>query len=129
MDKNKLREKYLELRNKLSKQEVSQKSNEIINKLLNSDMFKSSKSICIYVSKENEVNTQELIKELLNSKEKKVIVPKVINEELTLIQITSFDELKEGYYSVLEPCIIDSRNKVSIKNLPVVYHNIPFRSE
>lgn len=85
----------------LSSEEFTTKSNLIICKLKNNPTFINAKTIGIYVSFKNEVDTRNLIKEIVAVKN--VCVPKVNNNMMDFFQISSFDELKEGYYGILEP--------------------------
>jgi len=59
-----LKIKTLEKRNRITKQEVKEKSKKIIDNLKSLEEFKSAKNILFYVSFNKEVDTQELIKEL-----------------------------------------------------------------
>ncbi len=65
--------------------------------------FIKAKTVFCYVSAKGEVGTHTLIKELL--KEKEVVVPKCIDKEGNMIgvKITSFNELREGFFGILEP--------------------------
>ena len=61
----------------LSEQEKKEQSKKIYDKLVNSDVFKNSKHVFLYVSVPslNEVDTHELIKHLFQKEEKCVYVP------------------------------------------------------
>jgi 5-formyltetrahydrofolate cyclo-ligase len=74
----------------------------MIKEVLN--ICKNKETIFIYVSKEDEVDTHDLIKELLKKK-KRVIVPKCNTQGCKIIpcKINSFCELKPGHYNILEP--------------------------
>ena len=65
--------------------------------------FISAKTIFCYVSSKGEAGTHDLIRTLLSKKE--VIVPKCIDKEGNMIgvKINSFEELKEGFFGILEP--------------------------
>jgi 5-formyltetrahydrofolate cyclo-ligase len=65
-------------------------------------LIKPYKNIFIYVSKDDEIDTKNFIEELL-AKNYTVIVPKIENDDLIPMKISSFDELKPGKYNILEP--------------------------
>lgn len=65
-------------------------------------IYKSAKSICIYVSMEAEVYTHQIIRNALLDNGS-IIVPKIRRSELLLYSIRSFRELKAGTYGILEP--------------------------
>lgn len=73
-------------------------------KLFSSDCFKNASQIYAYVSYNDEVDTENIIKTSL-SFGKKVAVPKCINSigDMQFYYINSFEELKEGMYGILEP--------------------------
>tara|TARA_Y100000310_G_scaffold140319_1_gene139676 strand:- start:457 stop:1026 length:570 start_codon:yes stop_codon:yes gene_type:complete len=90
-------------RKALSKGEVKEKSSEIKEKLFSLEEFKDAKNILFYVSFNNEVDTQEIIKELLS--EKNIIVPYVEKDNpiLQLSELKSFNELEPKTLGILEP--------------------------
>ena len=100
-----LKLQVIEKREKLTKQEVKEKSRKIIDNLRSLKEFQSAKNILFYVSFNKEVNTQELIKELLGKKEKTVVVPYLIKNYpiLQLSELKNFDELEEKSFGIMEP--------------------------
>lgn len=103
--KNELRSKYLEIRRNIL--DKNNKDNIIYHKVIHNEKVKLAKTILIYVSKEDEVDTINLIKYFLTCK--KVAVPKIENNEIEFYYINSINDLKPGYFHVLEPI---SNNKV-----------------
>lgn len=99
--KNKLRNEILEKRNKLDITNAESKSKLIIDKLRQDSNFISAKTIMFYVSKGNEVHTQDLIKESI--KDKRVIVPKVHDKGLLCCQLKEFDKMEFSCLGILEP--------------------------
>jgi len=95
----------LEKRKSFSKEEVREKSEQIKERLCSLDEFKKSKNILTYVSFNNEVDTINTIKGLLDKNEKKVIVPFVEkgNPILQLSEIKDFNDLEPKTYGILEP--------------------------
>ena len=59
-EKNKLRNEYILIRNKINNK--NEKSKEIFNSIINTELFKEAKTIALYKSINSEVDTKELIK-------------------------------------------------------------------
>lgn len=106
-----IREYKKELRTNCKKFRKSMKSDykkkldeKITRNFLNSDLYKNCLSLFCYVSTDIEVNTKEIISKAL-SDGKTVAVPRCIKGTrlMDFIKITSFDDLEEGSYGVLEP--------------------------
>lgn len=102
MDKKDLRNKILEIRDNII--DRSEKDKKILERLVNSDVFKNSKNIFIYVSYSSEVNTKEIINIALKLN-KNIYVPKVIKSErkMNAVQINDIKNLKSGVWGILEP--------------------------
>lgn len=99
--KNEIREtikKQREALDPLNKQKLDELIIEKINK---KSEFKTSHTILFYISHKNEVDLKNLIVDSL--KEKIIVLPKVKEDNLTLHQINSFDDLEKGAYGILEP--------------------------
>ena len=103
--KSALKLQILERMEKLTKQEKKEKSKKIIDNLKSLKEFKSAKNIMFYVSFKNEVDTHEIIKELLAKKEKTIIVPYVLKNYpiLQLSELKNFDWLEPKTFGILEP--------------------------
>lgn len=112
--KEKLRKKYQLIRKEISNKEYLDKV--ITNKLLNNSYIQNANLILCYVSLEEEINTLEIINNLL--KDKIVAVPKIENGIMNFYRIKSLNDLKKGTFNVLEPItnelVIDFTNSVSI---------------
>lgn len=95
-----LRKQFLikrkQIKNKKNKEQM------ICNKVLNNFIVKKSQNILIYLSKEIEVDTFSLIKELIKL-DKNIYVPKIENEKMEFYKFTSFHDLKLGKFNILEP--------------------------
>lgn len=79
--------------------------------LLNSEEYKKAKTVFIYVSMSDEVNTIEIIETMLKEG-KRVAVPKVITglKAMEALEIKSFSDLSEsGAFGILEPTM-DAKN-------------------
>ena len=101
LDKQALRLYMKKKRLTISKESLFLQSQNIHKQLLNHPLLKQSSMIGCYVNLPYEVETQTLIVELL--KEHRVCVPKVVNDEMVFYEIKSLNDLKEGYFHVLEP--------------------------
>jgi len=103
--KRTLKQEIFQRRKSLTKEEIKDKSIKIKDKLCSLDEFKNAKNIMFYVSYNEEVNTQELIEELLEKKEKTIVVPYVLknNPILQLSEIKSFNDLEPKTFGILEP--------------------------
>lgn len=101
MDKEEIREKISEKRKQLSKQEVIDYGENVKEKLFSLEEYKKAKTVMFFVSFGREVYTHNMIKEAL--KDKRIVVPKIIDFEIVPCEIKDFRELVEGKYRILEP--------------------------
>lgn len=105
LDSKQLRKEILKSRDQLSPAEISEKSRKIEQQLLLMDQIKDKNNIFAYVSFRSEVETLNLIDELLQLK-KNVTVPytRVKERELDAIKIANRDsDLEPGYCDIPEP--------------------------
>lgn len=87
----------------LSMRKTAQFVNVKLEALENYPEFINARTVFCYVSATGEAGTHDLIRNLLTEKE--VVVPRCIDKEGNMIgvKINSFDELKEGFFGILEP--------------------------
>lgn len=111
MDKKTIRKSVLELRQNIKDEERGVWDKSIFDLLVNSKIYKDAKSIFIYVSCKDEVDTKKVIKYSLNNG-KSVYVPKTYIHEkvMTAMKINSLDELIVDNYGILEPKFVDKNN-------------------
>ena len=103
----------LKKRNRLSKEQITEKSKIIKEKLFRTQEYKKAKIIMFYVSFGSEVETMEMIKESL--KDKTVCVPIVKGDEMAASIIKNTKELnKRNQYGILEPSPIKEIKKEDI---------------
>lgn len=104
MNKKTLRTNILEKRSLLNKKEIKDKSQSIMNSLLNLDAYKNAQRIMTFVSMEKEVDTHPLIQQII-SHNKSVVVPITVNKtkELLLSDLFSLSELEIGDYDIEIP--------------------------
>lgn len=105
IDSSRLRKERLAARDKLSSEEVEQKSLAVQEKLLKLKEIKDRQAIFVYVSFRSEVATLNLIDALIDMG-KTVIVPitRVQEKRLDAIHITNrLSDLEPGYCNIPEP--------------------------
>ena len=101
--KTSARKKALQYRTNLDDSDKKRVDRNIIDSLKSLREYKNAKTIYIYVSKANEIDTFELIENALNNG-KKVAVPKCIDKtEMAFYYIDSLSQLEVGNFGVLEP--------------------------
>lgn len=103
-EKDRIRKLIKEKRNCLSITERDIKDKNIFNRVVNSEIYKNSEVIFIYVSFNGEVDTLKIIEYSLNHN-KIVCVPRVIcnTKSMEAVKISSTYELAKGLYGILEP--------------------------
>lgn len=105
--KKELRKRVLNIRNSMSIENVEKNSSIIIDKIVNTDIYKQSKVVFIYMDFNKEVMTSQLIKRMLSEK-KRVVIPYTdkINTELIPSEITKQADLKLNSFGYYEPVSI-----------------------
>ncbi|MPQ44678.1 5-formyltetrahydrofolate cyclo-ligase [Clostridium tarantellae] len=122
MKKEDLRLYIKKKRNSLKSNDKKILDNKIKINFIESEYFKKSKVIFIYVNMDSEIDTLAIIKEALRVG-KKVAVPKVLPgvREMKALEIKSLLDLNEsGAFGILEPNInnIDLSNEIDLVILP-----------
>ena len=123
MNKEVLREKYKKLRKEVL--DKKERDSLITRKVLLSEEYKKANTIAIYVSKEDEVDTKELIDSCLAAG-KTVCVPVAFpdSRDMCFYHITSRSVLKKGPFGILipEPTIRDLvfPNEIDLFIVPMV---------
>lgn len=99
MNKNELREFYKIVRKNIQNKE--EQNSIILNKvIMNKEVLKCS-TLLIYVSFNDEVDTINIIKYFLGKK--KIAVPRIENNIMNFYYINSLNDLRKGYFNILEP--------------------------
>jgi 5-formyltetrahydrofolate cyclo-ligase len=104
-----LRKKIREQRDSLAASELSERSRTIMQSLFSRPRFKEAKTVAFYIPKGTEVDTREMILQALDQG-KEVLVP-VTNHKITFYRFTSFADLKQGKYGILEPKTLEKPSK------------------
>ena len=111
INKAELRTKYLQVRKELTHKE--EKSKTIISKIIKTKEYQESKVIALYKSLPSEVNLDDLISYSLKQN-KKVVLPKVVDNDLLFYEIGIDEELVKSNFGILEP--LSNQNKLVNKN-------------
>ena len=103
MDKKALRREIGAKKRALSSAEIEARSAALAAKLYESPQYKSAESLYVYLSFNQEVRTEPIIRQAW-AEGKRVAVPKVVGDEMVFIWIESFDNLApQGAFHILEP--------------------------
>ncbi len=102
MNKQEIRDLVKEKRNNAKKQDLEEWNSKIRKNLESLAEYQNSDIIFFYVSFGKEVDTIELIKDLL-SRGKKVIIPYYTGSEYSLSYLEDLEDLELGRLGILEP--------------------------
>jgi len=103
-DKREIRKLILKKRDSIPIEVRKEWDGIIMRKLIKSNYYSKSKIIFTFVSFGTEVDTHEIIRYALKDG-KTVCVPKIPSKErgIEVFEIKGFEDLKAGYYNILEP--------------------------
>lgn len=104
--KNELRKEMQKRRNALTVNKVISLSKQITIRIIESELYKKNKHICIYQAFRNEVSCENIMKQAwLDGK--KVYVPVTDKKQKTMefYQIAQQTEWKPGAYNIMEPVL------------------------
>jgi 5-formyltetrahydrofolate cyclo-ligase len=109
--KKELRSIVSERRDRLRQEDKDILDRAIFEKTISARWYLAAKTIFVYVSYKNEVDTHNIINYSLKAG-KRVCVPKVISlrEGMRAVEIASFSELRKGSLGILEPEYTEDRN-------------------
>ena len=103
MDKKALRREIGAKKRAMSSAEIEARSAALAAKLYETPQYKSAESLYVYLSFNQEVRTEPIIRRAW-AEGKRVAVPKVVGDEMVFIWIDSFDNLApQGAFHILEP--------------------------
>ena len=108
-DKKVLRNILFTKRLRFSKKFITQVSQEITRKILSVREFADKKAFCLYLPINNEVDTRDIIDDLLQKKAN-IFVPAFSKkyDDYSFAKFTSWQDLEEGPKGILQPRIIKS---------------------
>ena len=116
--KNELRKEFKKKRANMDKEEVVEKSIKACKVFLESDFYKKSQIIMLYMPLGNELDTTDIINRAFKDG-KKLVFP-VTDEDtgaITPCYATEESEFEKGGFSVSEPC---DKNVANVKDIDVV---------
>lgn len=108
--KKEIRRRIRTLRDQMKLEDVCKKSEQITEKVFNTNEFKQSQLVLVYADFRNEVQTH-FIAEKAWEKGKKVAFPKVNGKEMDFYIVSEWSQLAPGAMNILEP--ISSCEKIS----------------
>lgn len=97
-----LRKVLLERRDSLSYDFIQIASKQIFENLKQVKIFLNANNIASYYPMGSEVKTQDIMQEIL-SQGKNLLLPKVVENDLCFKKISSFEDLEEGSFDIMEP--------------------------
>lgn len=102
MNKKDVRKKVLALRDSISAEDRARYDASIREIVTGMEVYRKTEAILAYVSYKSEVDTMALIQQALVDG-KYVFAPKVSGKEMEFWQISSLEDLREGYRGIREP--------------------------
>ena len=100
--KERIRKRALMLRDAMTETERNSKSRIIIEKVMETSVYRNAEIILAYVNYRSETQTDIFIKNALEAG-KKVYCPKVNGEDMDFYAIDAIEELTDGYRGIKEP--------------------------
>lgn len=97
-----MRELYKSIRNNIP--DKKEKSMRITERVLGLDELKKAHNIAIFLSFGSEVETRDIINELLPTHV--VAIPRVVGKDMVFLKINSLEGLEESRYGIMEPPLI-----------------------
>lgn len=102
--KKKIRDAYLEKRNRMEPEKRAKASEKIKEWVFANKRFKAAQTVFVYSSFKSEVETKKMIQGALRMG-KRVAIPRVNGAEMDFYEIQSWEDLFPGYQGILEPQI------------------------
>ena len=102
MDKKILRRKIRTLKHQMTEQEIESASCDLCRQFLESDQYRSAKTIYGYLPYNQEVRVIPMLEQAMRDG-KKVAVPKVYGDDMKFIYMTDLTQVSKGYAGIPEP--------------------------
>lgn len=102
MDKKALRKMISEQKRRMTSEQIEGASQRLAELLFKSDMYQHAQSIYGYLSYNQEVRTESILRRAMIDG-KRVAVPKVYGDEMKFIWLEDLDLVAPGYYDIPEP--------------------------
>lgn len=100
--KTEIRAEVKKQRREATAEQIQKNSDLICDKFLALSEYKDADTVFAYIDCKNEVQTRNVIEQCWKD-QKKVAVPKVFGKIMKFYQITSYDDLEDGYFGIREP--------------------------
>lgn len=117
MTKEEVRKVVKKRKQAMTRQEIEQKSKKIHENLRENKEYQCAETIYIYLSYNEEVNTNGIIQESFELG-KQIVVPKVQQKTMNFYEIHSLDEVAKGFCNIPEPVV--STKPVEKKGLMIM---------
>ena len=101
MDKKELRLHIKNLKKQHSKEVLKEQSELILNKLEENNLFIESKTVMLYSSLPDEVQTHDFLEKWRH--EKKIILPTVVGDDIIPVELSEETEFAVGDFNIFEP--------------------------
>lgn len=102
MDKKHLRREIREKKRAMSEAEIQEKSRRLGELFVNSQLYRSAKTIYGYLPYNQEVRTVPMLERAM-ADGKRVAVPKVYGDEMRFIYLDDLSAVEKGYAGIPEP--------------------------
>lgn len=100
-----LRNRFLDYRNNLSKEERREKSARVWENLKKEESFQKAEAILVYMDYRSEVMTTGLVEELFDAGTKRVFAPRVEGMDVQFYEVFCMEDFEPGYQGIREPHI------------------------
>ncbi|RDU23112.1 5-formyltetrahydrofolate cyclo-ligase [Anaerosacchariphilus polymeriproducens] len=111
VEKQEIRKRIIEQKKKMSFEEIQNKSDQIMKKLICIQEYKDANCIYSYINFNQEVVTTKILIHAFENG-KRIAVPKTDNKKMSFFYINDFRELSPGYMGILEPIT----NNIAMEN-------------
>ena len=101
MEKKELRAHIKNLKKQHSKESLLEQSKIILNTLENNEHFIDAKTVMLYSSLPDEVNTHDFLEKWRN--EKRIILPTVVGDDIIPVELSKETEFAIGDFNIMEP--------------------------
>ena len=125
MEKKDLRN-FIRMQKKMfSQQQLDELSEQIIGRLMASPKVKAAKTVLMYYSLDDEVNTHKAV-DMLLQQGKEVLLPTVMSDtEMELRRYTGPQDLQGGFFNIMEPVgeRFDRYEEIDLAVVPGMLHS------
>ncbi|ROR29315.1 5-formyltetrahydrofolate cyclo-ligase [Mobilisporobacter senegalensis] len=125
MTKNEIRRKMKSLKSTLTADQITEYSNNIFHRLEDFISLDNYDAIYTYIAFNEEVQTNPIVHYGFRNK-LKIAVPKIVNKQMDFYYIKQMEELKIGFYGILEP---DSHQKAIDDHVLMIMPGLAFDEE